>query len=372
MLRFGRTTLTLWLTLMSLAGCTQESGPGAIEAPVGEWTWVDFPETRCMDGSPTGLGIRFSANSDKLLILIQGGGACFNDATCLLASNPRGYNGASLRASRETSLGLLDHEDTTNPFREWNMVYIPYCSGDIFTGTAENGTGYGGRTQMGYLNIQYYLERLVPTFPNASHVVLSGQSAGGFAASLNWLQALDAWGDVPVDVLNDSGPPMTEEYLTPCLQQRLASIWNWSTTVPAGCAECDIASGHVTEPVMRWSVEQTKNRRHALLSNSADSIISTFYSYGLNDCANLDSLLPPGFPDGAYLNGLHELQEDIFSQHPGTKAFVIEGSSHVLTFVSPGEVQSNGVRLTDWLQQFIDGDPNWQSVWPESDPHVQQ
>lgn len=354
------------------AGCGSESDagdgdPAVIKAPLGEWTWVDFPDTRCMDDSATGLGIRFSDKSDKLLIMIQGGGACFNGATCAIASNPNGFGESNLYASRELTTGLLATDDEDNPFRDWNMVFIPYCSGDIFTGTAENGTGFGGRTQMGYLNIQYYLERLVPTFADASHVVLSGQSAGGFAASLNWIQAMDAWGeDVPVDVLNDSGPPMTEEYLSTCLQQRLAEVWNWSSNIPEGCTECDLESGHVTEPVMRWSVDLTKKRRHALLSNSADSVISLFYSYGLNDCEGIDALFPSPFPKGAYLEGLMALQDDIFADHPGTKAFVVEGTSHVLTSRSIGSVESNGVQLSDWLQEFIDDDPAWESVWPET------
>ncbi len=337
-------------------------GEPITEATSEAWTWVDFPETRCMDDSATGLGVKLVEGSDKLLIVIQGGGACFNATTCLIASNPNGFRAEHLL--RQTSLGLLDESDETNPFRDWNKVFIPYCSGDIFSGAALDGSGYEGRTQAGYLNIRHYLTRLVPTFSNASRVVLNGYSAGGFAATVNWIQALEGFGmDVPVDVVNDSGPPLGEEYLTPCLQQRMAELWKWGASVPAGCKACDVAAGHVTEPVVRWSFGKTKSRRHALISSSEDGIIKTFFGYGLNDCKSIDALLAT-FPDGLYTQGLKDLEDNVFANHPGARSFIIDSTAHVWTLGSPGDVESQGVLLSDWLEQFLDPDSDWKSVVP--------
>src|SRR6185295_10067082 len=59
------------------AAPSNEAGPSAdgapplgvpIVAPAGKWTWVDFPDSVCDDGSPTGIGIRPSATSDKLVV----------------------------------------------------------------------------------------------------------------------------------------------------------------------------------------------------------------------------------------------------------------------------------------------------------------
>ena len=336
-----------------------------ITAPDNEWTWVDFPKTRCMDDSPTGLGIKFRENSDKLLIVIQGGGACFNTLTCAAAANPNGFGESNLAAN--VGIGLLNADDADNPFRNWNMVFIPYCSGDIFSGAAENGTGFEGRTQMGYLNMREYLTRLVPTFKDASRVVLSGYSAGGFAASVNWVQAIEGWGDgVRVDVLNDSGPPLGEKYLTTCLQQRLAEVWNWSANIPDGCTECDISTGHVTEPVMRWSIAYTKKFRHGLISSSEDPVIKLFYSYGLNDCSGLDALFPPTYPTGLYPEGLQDLQDNIFADHPNAEAFIVDSTTtHTWTVQqSPGAVESEGVILRDWIKDFLDTKSDWQTVAP--------
>src|SRR4051812_26816054 len=88
-----------------------------IEAPDKKWTWIDFPETRCMDDSPTGLGIRMNKASDKLLIVMQGGGACFNSATCLTVFNQDGFGADKLAGT--TNTGLLKADDENNPFKDW-------------------------------------------------------------------------------------------------------------------------------------------------------------------------------------------------------------------------------------------------------------
>ena len=332
-----------------------------IEAPEGEWTWVDFPETRCMDDSPTGLGIKLNPGSDKLLVVIQGGGVCFNATTCLAVSNPDGFSRAALEPL--TGVGLLDAADPENPFAGWNHVFIPYCSGDIFSGSAREGSGYEGRTQQGYRNIREYLTRLVPTFDDPAHIVLSGYSAGGFASTANWVQAIEAWQDVRIDVLNDSGPPMGSDYLTPCLQRRLAESWAWGEAIPPDCTECDVEGGGVIEPMVRWSIQHTRMYRHALISSTEDRIIKTFFGFGLSGCTRVDSL-PSPFPEGLFPQGLLELNE-LFADHPGARAYVIESPEHIWTQVSPGSVTSEGVTLSDWIRDFLDPDSDWQDVIPE-------
>ena len=56
------------------------------------WTWVDFPGAKCRDGSDTGIGVNFNAASDKVMIYMEGGGACYNAITC--GTNPAKYGAA--------------------------------------------------------------------------------------------------------------------------------------------------------------------------------------------------------------------------------------------------------------------------------------
>src|SRR6185312_8681365 len=63
----------------------------AITAPEGTWTWVPFPDTSCRDGSSAGIAVSLKSASSKLVIFVQGGGACFDAVTC--AVNPANTGG---------------------------------------------------------------------------------------------------------------------------------------------------------------------------------------------------------------------------------------------------------------------------------------
>jgi len=332
-----------------------------IDAPSTEWTWVDFPDTRCMDDSPSGLGIWDNPDSDKVLIQIQGGGACFNQSTCAIVANPTGFNEGSLADA--VSSGIVSDADDTNPFAGWSKVFIPYCSGDNFTGAAVDGTGYEGRTQMGYLNIRSYLERLVPTFADKKEVVLTGYSAGGIAATMNSVQMLEAFGpDVRLSVLNDSGAMFSEEYLSPCMQGRLSELWHGEDNLPPDCTECDPANGHILDPLLEWAAPRIAHVRQGFISYDADFVIRAFMGFGVNDCASFDSAFAAPMAEDQFRSGLADIRERFAGRTESFAMYEIAGTGHVLTIQSPGSVQSEGVTLSDWLADFIDPDADFESV----------
>src|SRR5262249_5830997 len=53
------------------------SDAGAIQAQDGKWTWVPFADAKCRDGSSTGIGVNLNRSSTKVMIFLEGGGACF-------------------------------------------------------------------------------------------------------------------------------------------------------------------------------------------------------------------------------------------------------------------------------------------------------
>lgn len=57
-----------------------------ITAADGAWTWVGFPDSFCRDGSTAGIAVSLESASNKVMIYIEGGGACFDSITCL--ANP--------------------------------------------------------------------------------------------------------------------------------------------------------------------------------------------------------------------------------------------------------------------------------------------
>lgn len=80
-------------------------------------------------------------NPNKLVVVFDGGGACWNEATCIgsvLAGSPT-YSGVvdetpeSLAAGR----GLLDVTNPENPFKEYTKVFVPYCTADVHWGSRD-------------------------------------------------------------------------------------------------------------------------------------------------------------------------------------------------------------------------------------------
>ena len=81
----------------------------------------------------------------KLLIMFEGGGGCFSYATCAEGS-PWFDDSVSQLDDPAAGGGLLDLERADNPFRDYSVVFIPVCTGDVHIGDnvhtyAEEGGG---------------------------------------------------------------------------------------------------------------------------------------------------------------------------------------------------------------------------------------
>jgi len=309
-------------------------------APPGGWLWYDVAGAICRDGSPTGFYVRFTA-SDKLLVYLEGGGACIGPGFC--GYNPASVNQilsgggktgfASLRgaiAGRQqpgcysdgVPSGIFDGSNDANPFKDWNMVYVPYCTGDVFFGTRNDVIVPGLATPqqfVGHRNMQKFVARLVPTFKDSiKRVVLSGSSAGGFGAVLNLSMVEDSFGgEIAVDLVDDSGPSFLDQSMPVCMQKRWRDLWGFDDAFPPDCTECFQPDGggliHITDFLRR----KHPSTRVALISSMQDEIIRLFYSAGNGDCADFDDAHPvrnylftlgATFPAEEYTAGLDDLR----------------------------------------------------------------
>lgn len=316
--------------------------PGeAVSAPANQWTWVDVPGSRCANGTPTGFAInRASDDSSRVLIFLQGGGACWDGATCLgpvstsfYVATGYGRNEFTLDVLRVPMLPL-QRANPLNPFRGMNLVYVPYCTGDVHGGERVARYSFLGRTQdfhhMGARNLRLILSRLVSTFPGARRVWLAGVSAGGFGASLNMERAQRAFPNARVDVIDDSGQPV----------QPAGTRWSdwrvaWGMRLPAGCVGCE------TEVAAMADYLRTRypDNRFGLISYTHDSVISTFMG--------LDAF--------TFNSRLTAFTRTMITQWTSGRAYLIPGALHVgLATAGPG--------LSQWLTQMVNDDPAWRTV----------
>jgi hypothetical protein len=334
------------------------SGP-PIEAPAMTWTFVDFPESRCMNDTPTGIGVNLNPDSRDVVIYLEGGGACFNSFTCPSVAHQNGFNASTMAsvASQYGSLGLFDRNDQANPFRDWNFVFVPYCTGDIHAGA--NPAGLGGRVMVGYTNMGHYLQRLSPTFADADNVVLTGSSAGGFGAAYNYDRVAQAFGSRRVYLLDDSGPPLSDTYLSPCLQQLLRDTWALDDTLPPDCTECRQADGGGLVNLATHVATKYPDRRAGLVTSNRDGVIRSFYGFGYPTCSSIAPM-----PENIFSQGIDELVGTILAPHQNFRGYVLDSGVHVWLFDPLGGTTSAGVTLSAWIEDMLDPASSWASVTP--------
>lgn len=318
-----------------------------IDAPDEQWTWVPFDDAFCGNGSTTGIGVSLSKKSSRVLIYLEGGGACWSELTCntlKTASNfTTGFNENNFKSTVTKELGgsFFDRTAADNPFKDYSMVYVPYCTGDIHAG--DNTVMYAGKAakHSGSKNVAAYLQRVVPTFPNADRVILSGASAGGFGAAFNWWQTQEAFGKIRVDMLDDSGTPMPAS-IPIAAETEWRKQWNLAATFPPGCTDC---AQHL-DAILPFYAKLYPDHRGALMSYTKDSVLPTFF----------------GITQDKFAMGLEEQATTQFDPSPNLRYFIYTGSGHVLW--SNPSLTTKGVTMREFVTKMVTDDPTWNSVHP--------
>jgi hypothetical protein len=317
------------------------------------WTWVDVPTAHCRNGSATGFWVNPNSASKKLMIFLEGGGACFNALTC--TANPSAAaGGASYTGS---SAGIMNRGDMANPVHDWNIVDFPYCSGDVFSGNNPNGMvqGVGAQQFVGYLNVAEFLKRIVPTFPNVTQVLLTGVSAGGFGSSANFEQVARAFAPVAVTLLDDSGPQMRDPYLAKCLLQAQSMLWGWDKTLIAECGSDCPDVGSLPVDAAKHTAKQYPHVPLALIEATDDNTITGFFGFGLNNCTG--SFTTP-VPKQQFTDGLNDARMQL-AAYPNVGGFIFDGTRHTSlstqTAFDSQTVPTEGgtVSLKDWITDIV-------------------
>ena len=179
-------------------------GPGVLNNPMQR---VLLREAKAIDGNPALYYIGRNASSTKYVIWLEGGGICQSLADC--QNRAKGSLGSSKRSLpvQNVGQGMMQADPAANPdFYEWNRVYVPYVSGDVWGGAAPQplnpflDTGDGSKELMptgtvgffqGHLIVEEVLSSLkdVSGLADATEVILTGCSAGGIGTIANTISS---------------------------------------------------------------------------------------------------------------------------------------------------------------------------------------
>jgi hypothetical protein len=192
------------------------------------WQRVELPGTMCSNGSQYRFWYYDAPASNDLLIMFEGGGACWDYETCsgqagvLGAANPNGIPTGYIADFKAQYVSpLVNGADLGIPLRAknpiatngWDVVYMPYCTGDVHVGnnvvTYVDPSGQNPPLvyrHVGFNNTVAALGHLATVFPTIDKLLVTGFSAGGVASSAVYYEARRTLLPTKGYLLNDSGP----------------------------------------------------------------------------------------------------------------------------------------------------------------------
>ena len=316
--------------------------PEPTDAPVMTPTWetVDAPsDCMCADGSAFHFYLR-EASPTKVLFYLEGGGACFSGDMCKPGSGTYSEN-ISPVSKLEDSPGIFDFANPENPFADYSVVYVPYCTGDVHAGNITKDYGNGVVTQhKGFVNASNALDTMIKRFPNTTQLVVAGSSAGSFPTPVFAGMAGDQLPNADLKVFADSSGAVPDAMGF--------VIGNWGTleTLP-DWPEIEGLTVDQFTPAYTFikAAEHNPKIRFARHDFAFDSVLSSF--------ARMAGLSP----------------DDLVSVMRTNESKVEATGVNVANWISPGDdhtiavrdefytEEMNGVRFVDWFTAFMNDSP---------------
>jgi hypothetical protein len=310
--------------------------------------------TRCSDGTAYSFLVR-PGTVNRLLIYFQGGGACWDTNTCinLTVFDPNVTDEIAEPVQTPSyGQGIFDLTNPANPFANYTIVYVPYCSGDFHMGSTriDYPTTPGNTvlvTHRGAINARAALDWVYDNLWPQS-IFMTGCSAGGPAAIFHAGDVAPRYPGVPLVALSDSAGGY---------QGNLAGLFrSWGTAgtvsrrVPGlqGQSAADLSF----EAITRATAAANPGAQFAAFNSTADDIQPFYLGLMGTDPARYEGVL----------------LENLLSVHtvtPNFRSFTSRDNFHCIT-PRPAfyDLSVNGTRVRDWVDALANGGQVW-DVYPE-------
>lgn len=217
------------------------------------WETVELPASSgaaCGNGTPYRFFVNRTPFTKDTVIMYEGGGACWDQGACLgegklAASNPNGVSANYLGEFNTAAFGLITpFTARIDPFQGvrtqgWNIVYMPYCTGDVHTGSKL--TVYGDKDpanprvqyHRGHANVRGAAKWLRANLGQPGQLLLTGFSAGGVGSMATYALMRDTLAPTGrSSLLADSGPLFpaprggtSAQYPSLPLHNKIREVW---------------------------------------------------------------------------------------------------------------------------------------------------
>jgi len=316
--------------------------------PMEAAAWKEIPGgpgTTCAHGGNYSFFVR-EGDPKRLLICLQGGGACWNYATCV--KNPT-YDAAVDSSDNPTRLsGIFDLENPENPFRGWTCVFIPYCTGDLHLGDRDvtfepdSVDAAQGPTLIryhGHPNANAALAWAFQSVPNPGVVFVTGQSGGAIPSPYSAGVLAQHYARARVVQTGDGAGA----YRFKDLPRKLA-MTGAVDRIRKEKGYRDLDSTSMTfEAIYTHAAHAASRVRFAQINSDVDSIQVRFLK--------LNGIKDPDLP--AFLG---ENLGEIRDHAPSFRSYTAPGAMHTFTTSKRFYTTSvDGIRIRDWVADLIAG-----------------
>lgn len=307
----------------------------------------------CIAGTPFTVFTK-RQNPAKLMIFLQGGGACWQDFYfCNILADDAPPPLAGPHSGIWVDSFDTGTEVIPNPVGDWSIVYVPYCDGSVFTGdndVIDPSFPFGPvRFHRGLRNVSAAMDLAKSVFPHPSRILLGGSSAGGVgvAAFSPFLARFTYGNNAKLMVFNDAGPVAINLDAVADIQAR-ADDWQFGQFLPPSCTDCSDL-GQSTE-IIHWRLDNDSTIREAFYSTDGDTTNRFFMKVPTQEQYRELLLTEHG--------ALHDRFPDRY------KTFIRSGDDEHTALQRPTFYlgAANGVPLDVWTDDFLVPRPFWVDI----------
>jgi hypothetical protein len=303
---------------------------------------------------------------NKTVMYYQGGGACWSHTTCTFPTH-KVTTGPSDNPANATG-GFANFNNPDNPFKDWNAVFVPYCTGDIHWGDAVVTHTQGSLAvtihHKGFVNAQVAEKWAREHFANPDQVFVTGSSAGAYGAIVNSLPLQEyVWPSSDFAVLGDGGNGViTEDFKVNDL-----SKWGVEQNLPDWIPGLNVPLADLDASQL-WSIP-AQFYPHNRFANSATAFDGGqggqvgFYNVMLNITNPLSWLnwWPPSCEWNAIM---HDYVTASAAAAPNYRYYIGAGSRHTAWGNNKVYTDTTGnvPTLRSWLVAMVGETPDWVNV----------
>ena len=328
-------------------------------------TWIKIePEVAvCGNNSQYKFFANFSDKTDDLVVVFEPGGACWDYESCTGQSGIRGAANVNGLDDDHYLMApiispFLQRYDPMSPTREWNFVYVPYCTGDVHTGnnviTYADPNGVEPDVTFhhaGHDNVQKVIEWIDEQFTHVPRMLVTGCSAGGAGSITNYYFMRHGIAAAQEGfMLDDSGPIFPSTGVSGPLHDKIRESWAVDSILdqlPAGFDRDDFGS------INTALATEFPDDRLGTTYFRRDLNFSLYSYERFYDFPPKDEIMEMWDADTQLLVDMYDATDNLFYYIPYWREL---NDSHCTTLISfPGsEIQDQGMDLETWSHAFLD------------------